>query len=210
MDRLALFSTPVFVYDVPQSEALNRELAERLQAEADSTPGLVRSNRGGWHSPPDLAQRPEQCYRALIRMIVDHVGFTMDSLAATTQPSASHQWRFAPHAWAMVMRDGDYTILHDHITAHWAISYYVDEGNSNSEIHPESGVLAFVDPRRHLRPIPGFDDFNMTTFTVRPKAGRLVVFPGWLQHYVHPYRGTRPRIAIASNVTVGLSEPGNV
>jgi hypothetical protein len=34
----------------------------------------------------------------------------------------------------------------------------------------------------------------------------LVVFPGWLQHYVHPYRGTRPRVAIACNLTMSPIE----
>lgn len=209
MDRLTLFSTPIFVYDVPQTEALNRELAERMQAESASSEGLSRSNRGGWHSPPDLAHREEPCYRALIQMIIDHVAHSMHSLKPANRPSTPGQWRYAPHAWAMVMRDGDYTILHDHVTAHWSISYYVDEGDANHELHPQSGLLAFVDPRRHLLPLPGLEEFNITDFTIRPKTGRLVVFPGWLQHYVHPYRGTRPRIAIACNVTVGLSEPAN-
>jgi len=34
----------------------------------------------------------------------------------------------------------------------------------------------------------------------------LVVFPGYLQHYVHAYRGTRPRVAIACNLTLSPIE----
>ena len=60
------------------------------------------------------------------------------------------------------------------------------------------------DPRRGGRPIPGLE--SGATFTIRPRTGMLVVFPGWLQHYVHPYRGTRPRIAIACNVTMSPME----
>jgi hypothetical protein len=107
----------------------------------------------------------------------------------------------------MVMRDGDYTIVHDHGTAHWSVSYYVDAGDADVENHPESGLFAVLDPRRYIRPIPGLGDFSMTQFTVRPRSGRLVIFPGWLQHYVHPYRGTRPRIAIACNVSVAPEPP---
>ena len=202
MDRFALFSTPVFVYDVPETDALNRELAERLQAEATSSAGLVRSNRGGWHSPPDLAQRAEPCFGAVVQMIVNHVDETMQNLSEAMRLTPRPNWRYSPQAWAMVMRDGDYTIMHDHGTSHWSVSYYVDAGDSNYERHPESGLLALVDPRRYIRPIPGFGDFNMTEFTVRPKSGRLVVFPSWIQHFVHPYRGTRPRVAIACNVSV--------
>jgi uncharacterized protein (TIGR02466 family) len=38
--------------------------------------------------------------------------------------------------------------------------------------------------------------------TVRPKAGRLVMFPSWLLHQVRPYTGTAERISIAFNLSV--------
>src|SRR5438309_6492605 len=76
MDRFALFPTPLFVYDVPNVEHMNRELAERLRSEAQASPGVRRANVGGWHSPPDLAFRSDACYRATMKMIVDHVSAT--------------------------------------------------------------------------------------------------------------------------------------
>ena len=30
----------------------------------------------------------------------------------------------------------------------------------------------------------------------------LVIFPGWLMHHVHAYRGARPRVAISCNLTL--------
>ena len=88
-------------------------------------------------------------------------------------------------------------IAHDHGEAHWSTSYYVDAGDADLEHTPESGALAVLDPRRGGRPIPGLE--SGATFTIRPRTGVLVVFPGWLQHYVHPYRGTRPASLIACN-----------
>jgi uncharacterized protein (TIGR02466 family) len=38
--------------------------------------------------------------------------------------------------------------------------------------------------------------------TVRPKAGRLVMFPAWLLHQVRPYRGKAQRISIAFNLSL--------
>jgi uncharacterized protein (TIGR02466 family) len=204
VDRFSLFSTPLYVYDMLQMEAVNHELTQRLLAESEASPGLQRSNRGGWHSAPDLGQRSEACYRTVMQMIIDHVAATIHDLAAAMRMPAPPPFRYSAQAWAMVMRDGDYTIVHDHGTAHWSVSYYVDAGDADVENHPESGLFAVLDPRRYIRPIPGLDDFSMTQFTVRPRSGRLVIFPGWLQHYVHPYRGTRPRIAIACNVSVAL------
>jgi hypothetical protein len=98
----------------------------------------------------------------------------------------------------MILERGDYVVLHEHGEAHWSTVYYVDAGDDDAA---ESGLLAFVDPRRGGRTVPGVDLFP-TTFTVRPRTGSLVVFPGWLQHYVHPYRGSRPRVSISCNVVM--------
>jgi hypothetical protein len=36
-----------------------------------------------------------------------------------------------------------------------------------------------------------------------PRSGMCVVFPSWLSHGVRPYRGTRERISIAINFSLG-------
>jgi uncharacterized protein (TIGR02466 family) len=197
MDQFALFPTPLHVYDVANVEAMNSELAQRLQAESEASPGVRRANVGGWHSAPDLALRAEACYQMLMKVIVDHVSTTYAKIAAA-QGIAAPPSRYAAQAWAMVMRSGDYTIAHDHGDAHWSTTYYVDAGDADLARTPDSGALSVIDPRRGGRPIPGLE--TGATFTIRPRTGMLVVFPGWLQHYVHPYRGTRPRIAIACNL----------
>jgi uncharacterized protein (TIGR02466 family) len=200
MDDFALFATPVVAFTLDGMDAHNRDLCQRLVDERRHSPGRERSNVGGWHSPPDLAQRPEPCYQALFRAIVDQVAGHVARLAERAGLSAP-RYRYGLHAWAMVMGDGDYTILHDHGDAHWSCVYYVDAGDADASAHPQSGLLAFVDPRRGGRPIPALDLFP-STFTVTPRTGQLVVFPGWLQHYVHSYRGARPRVSISANVVM--------
>jgi uncharacterized protein (TIGR02466 family) len=139
-----------------------------------------------------------------MKLIVDHVGATQSKLAASMGLSPS-PWRAAAEAWAMVMTDGDHTIVHEHGDAHWSSTYYVDAGDADLERTPDSGAFAVLDPRRGGRALPGIDPGP--TFTIRPRTGMLVVFPGWLQHYVHPYRGTRPRISIACNLTMSPVGP---
>ena len=55
--------------------------------------------------------------------------------------------------------------------------------------------------------MPGLENLLGTTFTVLPRTGRLVVFPGWLLHYVHAYRGQRPRVSISCNVVFEPTSP---
>lgn len=200
MDRLALFAVPVFAVDLPGRDDADHELVARLLAERDAGPGLQRSNVGGWHSPPDLAQRAAPCYRSLMQAIVETLRAALADLAVAAGQDVP-AYRYGLHAWAMVMGAGDYAILHEHGDAHWSAVYYADAGDADLTRYPQSGTLALVDPRSGGRPVPGLALFP-STFTIRPRTGTLLLFPGWLPHYVHAYRGTRPRVAISCNLTL--------
>jgi uncharacterized protein (TIGR02466 family) len=201
---LPLFATPVAMYDLPDMEEVNRELAACLVAESVSRSTVHRSNVGGWHSP-NLAGRREPCFTTLFQRIATRVREVVDALAQENG-QALPAMRVGMHAWSMVMRNGHYTIPHDHAEVHWATVHYVDAGDADEAAHPESGVLSLVDPRHGGRPMPGLDLVG-GTFTVPPRTGRLVVFPGWMLHYVHAYLGQRPRISISCNVMFELTSP---
>lgn len=124
---------------------------------------------------------------------------TRDLTAGGGRSADDAERGFGVIGWGTVMRDGDYTVTHDHGESIWSSAYYVDAGDADLTLHPQSGHLAFIDPRRRGKP-PGAGDLFAGLFTVRPRASLLVLFPGYLQHYVHPYRGTRPRIMVSCNL----------
>ena len=192
-DVHSLFQTPVVVFDLPDMAGLNRELAANLLDEEDRVPSWKRANVGGWHSTPDLSQRAP--FRPLMQAIVHHVGSVVEGLAGD-QPLPA--FRFAVTSWAMVMRDGNYVMPHDHGDSHWSVAYYIDAGDA---VEAPSGHLAFQDPRRGGRMLAELDIFG-STFAIAPVTSSLVVFPGWLQHYVHAYRGDRPRICVSANIVM--------
>ena len=80
LDRRALFATPVCVFELADAPP-NAELASRLAEERQRSTGIVRSNVGGWHSTPELAQREEPCFRELFQTIVDRVSVVVGMLA---------------------------------------------------------------------------------------------------------------------------------
>ncbi len=114
MPHIPLFPTPVSMYELPGMDEINRDLTARLVAESVSVPSVRHSNIGGWHSKTDLHMRSEACFRTLIQHIVTRVRETAENLAQESgqQLPVMH---CKTHAWAMVMRNGDYTIPHDHI-----------------------------------------------------------------------------------------------
>jgi uncharacterized protein (TIGR02466 family) len=203
MNRLALFETSIATFPADANPELDRELTRRLVAESESSPGLSRSNIGGWHSVPDLSQRPEACYQDVMQRVVAGARALLIKTARAQGLSADLRFRYGVQAWAMVMRPGDYTVVHDHAHAHFSTAYYADAGDADVAAHPQSGQLTFVDPRRGGAAVPGLDLYP-AQFAIPPETGMLVVFPGFLQHFVHSYRGTRPRVTISCNVQLEL------
>jgi uncharacterized protein (TIGR02466 family) len=200
---IALFPTPVIMFDLPNMSEVNAEIAAALLEEETKVPSVSRANVGAWHSAPDLARRSGLPFRTLMQQIVNQVGACVSVLARDAGIEQVPPYRYALMSWAMVMRKDQYVTTHDHGDAHWSVAYYVDAGD---EAPAPSGRLAFLDRRGSGRPIPELDLFP-STFEVTPRTSALVVFPGWLQHYVHAYQGTRPRICVSCNITMSIDSP---
>ena len=109
--------------------------------------------------------------------------------------------RFPLPRGATICRAGAYHAPHSHPDSAWSGVYYVDPGTASPD-HLLSGVLEFLDPRSGVEAVTAPGDPYGEPFRVRPQAGLLVVFPSWLYHWVHPYAGQTPRIAISFNATL--------
>src|SRR5262245_47949444 len=61
-----LFSSPVCKFLWPDGEALNRELRAVILRKMHESPGVVKTNRGGWQSKADLQTWPDACVQTLV------------------------------------------------------------------------------------------------------------------------------------------------
>lgn len=199
MQRLEIFSTPVLVHAQAIAPALAKRLTARFVTASQETPGVQRSNIGGWHSLPDLSTRTDPDFIGLMDAIWAGVRTSVDALGASRGIGVGRSYRFALQAWAMVMRAGDYTIPHHHAASPLSGVLYLDAGDPATETHPKSGRLTFIDPRNGVAPAEGFDLFP-SLFEVRPRTASMAVFPGFVQHFVHAYQGGRPRVSVSFNV----------
>lgn len=207
VDRFNLFGTPVVAFTLDAVADLNTELVARLTAEAETRPSVRRSNAGGWHSVPDLSQRPDACFQRLMELVAAHAQILLLEVAAAQGVRPERRYAVGIQAWAMVMKDGGYSVVHDHAQAHWSAVYYADTGDADLATHPTSGQFVLLDPRRPSAEINGLDLFP-SQFGVQPTTGMLVFFPGSVQHFVHPYRGSRPRVSISCNLRFEPEIPG--
>jgi uncharacterized protein (TIGR02466 family) len=118
-----------------------------------------------------------------------------------TAGSGAFKGNLSVSAWATVCSAGAYHAPHSHPDSAWSGVYYVNAGTGNPG-RPLSGVLEFLDPRAGVEAVSAPGDPYGEPARVRPEAGLLVVFPSWLYHWVHPYAGQTPRIAVSFNAAL--------
>jgi len=203
------FPTLIGRLRIPDADAMNRDLHALITAEEAEYSSLGRSNIGGWHSRPDFLNRPDASVSALIAWFT----WALRRMIEASAGSKAFQGTLSVSAWATLCRAGAYHAPHSHPDSAWSGVYYVDPGTASAD-YPLNGVLEFLDPRAGVEAVTAPGDPYGEPFRVRPQAGLLVIFPSWLYHWVHPYTGQTPRIAISFNATsasaaeVDASTPG--
>lgn len=202
-DVATLFGTPVVSFHLPEAETLNTELRAVIAERQSKHPGTQHSNLGGWQSSWDMERwggAPAIKLLAFGRNTANRV--TTDRQGKPVAIS----WR--ANMWANVNRSGHANEFHSHPGSFWSGVYYVDDGGIADDASL-GGELEFMDPRgpgpAMYAPQLAYGAAGLSVGaneTVRPKAGRLVMFPSWLLHQVRPYRGNAERISIAFNLSL--------
>jgi uncharacterized protein (TIGR02466 family) len=157
-----------------------------------------RPRIGGWHSQTDFLSRPEPAVTALTTWVT----FVVKRMVDATAGPGSFKGTLSVSGWATICRAGAYHAPHSHPDSAWSGVYYVDPG-THSPDRSLSGMLEFLDPRAGVEAVTAPGDPYGQPVRVRPEAGLLVIFPSWLYHWVHPYAGQPPRIAVSFNATLG-------
>ncbi len=195
-----LFGSLLVVHDWPDSEELNRDLAELLLLkEAEDKDGLHRSNAGGWQSSGNLVSWPEPCAQQLRQRIETLVFNLMDQIIR--DQGHKRFFRLIIDCWGNINRSGDYNVVHTHPNCMWSGVYYVSKGQPDPAI-PQNGMLEIIDPREAANYIQVKNTILDAREFVDNVPGRMLLWPSWLKHMVHPYTGEGERISIAYNVTV--------
>jgi uncharacterized protein (TIGR02466 family) len=195
------FGTPFVSYLWPDSEKMNEGLAKLILAEekADDEGRGIRSNAGGWQSRGNLITRSDPEIQALKQRMEEMVFSLLGSIVRKDGTERTFTLLF--DSWANVCRDGNYNVVHTHPNAMWSIVYYVAAGNPDASI-PYGGLLELLDPRESANYIQVPNTVLDGRTFVENRPGRMVLFPSWVKHMVHPFVGSGVRISIACNVNV--------
>ncbi len=197
---LALWPTLFLKRRLPDHETANEEFLRLVE-------DLERDNR-------DLTTD----YRDQNIFILDHPAATWlkDCINITVidylrRVGMSYPIEWSLQGWANVNRFGDYHDPHNHPHAYLSGTYYVrvPEARENLRTRKDArpGSISFYDPRGAVNMTAIRDDPQIEAeHTIRPEAGDILLWPAFVQHFVHPNLAKEPRVSVSFNVVLKWSD----
>jgi uncharacterized protein (TIGR02466 family) len=202
-----LFTTPIIQIELAGHEDILAVLRHAILEQAESDPGVRRSNRGGWQSHDNLFQwtgRAGHALRLVIEEAANNITMVDGSNGLERQKLA---WKM--NAWANINGPGNGNDMHCHPGAYWSGCLYVDDGGIAGR-GGVGGAIEFYDPRGPLpitynplvkMAIKGCISAGLGE-RIFPRNGLMLLFPSWLLHAVQAYEGDAKRISIAFNLSL--------
>ena len=200
LHNVMAYPSNILTYVWPDSDVLNTALKAAILEKEKTADGIQVSNAGGYHTDWDFFTWNIPAGNALLERVKE-----LTSHMAKIQGMAENsEVRLNMTGWANIIRNGNYNVVHRHPNCMWSGVYYVSTGTLDEDSLTESSRLEFQDPRPGANMItaPGLP---IEKYQVEPEEGKMIMFPSYLMHFVHPFEGKGVRISIAFNVMI-LSE----
>lgn len=180
-----LFPTPIVEYDL--TEYLTTNVARALQNTQKSRNGLV----DGIRATQDPSQLPE-CFTLykVFQSCVDEYSKVLGINKSTIFES-----------WMNVLIKGGSVSVHRHYGSIISAAFYpyVEDNSSN---------LVFVNPMDGFRMMDVNEacldcngEYTSNIKAIKPRTGKLVLFPSWIQHYVPPNKSNL-RVTLSFNTRI--------
>ncbi len=191
---IPLFPVHLFTVRVAEHAEHNPALRARILKMRKKHPGIVRSNRNGWHAGPEFMESDDPH----IRWVIDTaLRFARRALAPAYNDWKNTELQVGTY-WANVLDRGGFNAPHHHVPQDWSGTYYVHVPEPDPQGPTDmGGMLEFINPTSAY----GGGE-RSGNFALHPRSGMLCLFPSALVHFVHPHHGDEERISIAYNFNI--------
>tara|TARA_B100000886_G_scaffold325078_1_gene270329 strand:- start:1216 stop:1845 length:630 start_codon:yes stop_codon:yes gene_type:complete len=200
---LTYFPQPIFRYKVDNFKSYNKELEEYIYTlkEKDKE-GIIRSNRGGWHSNPFVIKEKGSIQN---RFALELSKYIFDAVK-------NYGWKCVPEQivvtemWAIINKPNDFNVIHTHPNSYLSAAYYVKAPKKAGRFVIENPLSV----ARHSYPATERKtDFNIKAAALDIKEGDLLLFPAYLPHKVNENKSDEDRIVISFNVNINYFQNFN-
>jgi uncharacterized protein (TIGR02466 family) len=194
MQRQDLWATPLWYFEVPHSLINPSDIAQEAYAHQQLDKGVVISNVGGYQSSAlTMQDRVPQAITRLMSILVEQSQACAKEFGFERSLGISNYW-------ININKKNHYNKMHIHSSSILSGCYY-------AVVPPRSGsIVLYNRPETsfimdELKQIGAKETgFTATSQAFEPKAGAVLIFPGWLQHSVEENRSEDYRISIAFNL----------
>ncbi|MEI9885067.1 MAG: tetratricopeptide repeat protein [Rhizomicrobium sp.] len=207
LERLADIARYVRVFDIEPPagfsdiESFHRILREDLMSlHTRSVEPFDQTLRGGTQTMGHLFSRRmraiQPLYERLNEAVADYIRDLPDD------PSQSFLARKNPEfgysgAWSARLKSGGYHANHVHPMGWVSSAYYVSLPDAVEQATDQQGWLKFGESNL------GLGERDRPLHLVKPKVGRLVLFPSYFWHGTVPFASTDTRLTVAFDVAPG-------
>ena len=98
--------------------------------------------------------------------------------------------------WALVQKDRDYVVPHVHPQSSFTCTYFCQIPQTEGR----GGNIEFLNPVAGMSMSLPFR--NMEKVNIKPEERMLLIFPSYLNHWVHPLASTTDRISIGIDIKI--------
>ena len=197
---ISLWPTILLKRTLPDTRVANEELVQLIDELDSNRADLTTDYRSDnlFTLEHAAAVWLRDCVNVTVRDYFQHLGMDYDI-------------RWSLHAWANVNRFGDYHDYHNHPHAYLSGTYYVrvptefEDLETRNDVRP--GRLTLYDPRAcaNMTAIKG-DPYIEPEYTVEPRPGMILLWPAFVNHFVHPNLSKQPRVSVSFNVLLKWSD----
>ena len=189
MNKELFFATPIYVSDIG-SPSLNAHLERDIVDWSNKDKGVTRTNMNGWHSTDNMHTLPQ--FREITELLFKAQFDIYKQECLDSEP-------FLGNMWANINPPGGYNRPHMHPNSLWSGVYYVKTPENCGHLKvedPKSVALMSMPRRKEGSELPSY---LWREVHYKPIAGRLIMFPSWLNHCVDPNMSNDIRISISFN-----------
>jgi uncharacterized protein (TIGR02466 family) len=136
-----------------------------------------------------MHEKPE--YKTLVDLLYEAQNYIYQEELLDNVP-------YLGNMWANINPPGGYNRPHTHPNSLWSGVYYVRTPKNSGHLKCEDpkSVAAMTYPRRKEGQLPSY---LWREVHFEPIAGRLIMFPSWLNHCVDPNQSNDIRISVSFN-----------
>lgn len=184
------WATPVWECQVENID--NTSILEYCLENYKTKPGVIKSNRGGWHSGDEIITPIPTSLDVLFDNIVK---FSIEQ----TPPYIGVENLQLGNWWININRPHDYNVPHNHQFSIISGVYYVSvptKNTGNLFLHREDSMEYFLTSRVEKNITP----CTTTDISLPPQESTFYLFPSWVKHSVGKNESNQNRISIAFNL----------